>query len=67
MLIVGRHHLERVLRTYTAHYNERRPHRGLELMTPVLGLDPAPWPIEDTRVRTRRVLGGLIHEYELAA
>jgi transposase InsO family protein len=30
----GRHHLERVLRTYTSHYNRGRPHRGLDLDTP---------------------------------
>jgi hypothetical protein len=33
MLLLGRRHLERVLRAYAAHYNERRPHRGLELRT----------------------------------
>jgi hypothetical protein len=38
---------------YTTHYSERRPHRALELKTPVLGPDPAPWPTEDTAVRTR--------------
>jgi hypothetical protein len=34
MLVLGRRHLERVLRIYTAHYNEARPHRGLDLGTP---------------------------------
>ena len=34
LLIVGRRHLESVLRTYTAHYNRERPHRGLALLTP---------------------------------
>jgi putative transposase len=46
MLVLGRRHLERVLRTYAAHYNERRPHRGLELKTPDPQPDPAPWPAE---------------------
>ncbi|HZA40870.1 MAG TPA: hypothetical protein VFA00_09635 [Actinomycetota bacterium] len=27
MLVLGRRHLERVLRTYTAHYNDARSHR----------------------------------------
>jgi hypothetical protein len=31
MLVLGRRHLERVLRTYNPHYNEARPHRGLDL------------------------------------
>lgn len=34
MLVLGRRHLERVLRAYAAHYNERRPHQGLGLQTP---------------------------------
>jgi hypothetical protein len=29
ILVFGRRHLERVLHTSTAHYNARRPHRGL--------------------------------------
>jgi len=29
VLIIGRRHLETVLRIYTAHYNRERPHRGL--------------------------------------
>jgi hypothetical protein len=31
LLIVGRGHLEQVLRVYAAHYNTHRPHRALEL------------------------------------
>jgi len=34
LLIVGRRHLETVLRTYTAHYNRERPHCGLALLPP---------------------------------
>jgi putative transposase len=34
MLALGRRHLEWVLRTYAAHYNEARPHRGLDVKTP---------------------------------
>ena len=30
-LVLGRHHLEAVLRDYVRHYNEHRPHRGLRL------------------------------------
>jgi transposase InsO family protein len=67
MLVFGRRHLERVLRIYASHYNARRPHRGLDLKTPEPRLDPAPCPAEGARVRRRDVLGGLVHEYELAA
>jgi putative transposase len=65
-LVLGRRHLERVLRTYIAYYNRRRPHRGLDLKTPDPRPDPAPWPPEGVRVRTRDVLGGLIRDYDLA-
>jgi len=67
MLVFGRRHLERVLRTYISHYNARRPHRGLELKTPEPRLDPAPRLAQGARIRRRDVLGGLVHEYELAA
>ncbi len=66
MLLLGRRHLEQVLRTYAAHYNRARPHRGLDLRTHEPRLDPAPWP-DGAQVRMRKVLGGLVHEYELAA
>ena len=52
MLVLGRRHLERVLRAYAAHYNERRPHRGLALKTPEPRPGPARWPAEGARVRT---------------
>lgn len=34
-LILGRRHLEHVLRVYRRHYNEHRPHRALHLRAPV--------------------------------
>jgi putative transposase len=33
-LVIGRRHLEAVLRDYVRHYNEHRPHRGLQLGIP---------------------------------
>jgi putative transposase len=66
MLVLGCRHRQRVLTTYEAHYNQARPHRGLELKTPEPERDPA-LPAERVRVRRRDVLGGLIHKYELAA
>lgn len=67
ILVLSRRHLERVLRIYTAHYNEARPHRGLDLKTPETRLDPLPRPALGARVRKHDLLGGLIREYELAA
>ena len=68
MLIFSRRQLERVLSIYVLHYNERRPHRALDLRTP----DPSrlasthgqPTP---TAIRRCDLLGGLIHEYEATA
>ena len=67
MLLLGRRHAEQVLRAYAAHYNEARPHRGLDLRTPRRRPHPPPRPADGARVRRHDVLGGLIHEYELAA
>ena len=67
ILILGRTHLERVLRVYTEHYNEARPHRGLGLET-LGGAGPTEIrPSGPPSVHRRDLLGGLIHEYEVAA
>ena len=64
ILVVGRRHLEHVLRVYRRHYNEHRPHRALELLPPDGG-DPAPLNAAPCLHR-RDLLGGLIHGYEAA-
>jgi putative transposase len=64
ILILGRRHLEHVLRIYRRHYNDHRPHRALRLQPPD-GRDPTPLDATD-RVCRRDLLGGLIHEYEAA-
>jgi hypothetical protein len=66
-LVIGRRHLDRVLRIYVDHYNRARPHRGLELATPQPRQPPTGGGEPSTHVRRRDVLGGLIHEYEPAA
>jgi putative transposase len=69
ILIFGRRHLERVLAEYIAHYNEHRPHRSLDQRAPLtVGTNPVSIGDPDfTRLRRTDKLGGLIHEYELAA
>src|SRR5207249_11915225 len=69
MLIIGRRHLERVLHLYIGHYNTHRPHRGLKLSPPQPSRGPHPHApsLAQARVRRRDRLGGLIHEYSLAA
>jgi hypothetical protein len=50
---------------YEAHYNGRRPHRSRELRPP-----RPDHPVADLsreRIKRRRVLGGLLNEYERAA
>jgi transposase InsO family protein len=66
--IFGRRQLEHVLRVYVCHFNQQRPHRALELRPPDRrgGLDPPP-AARTPQVRRRDLLGGLLHEYELAA
>jgi putative transposase len=68
LLIVGRQHLERVLRVYVDHYNRHRPHRALGLRPPN---PPAPLILvsrdQHGRVHRRDLLGGLLHEYQRAA
>jgi hypothetical protein len=68
LLIVGRGHLEQVLRIYLDHYNRHRPHRALGLAPPgpSAGLTLVS---EDRRARVHRrdLLGGLLHEYRRAA
>jgi putative transposase len=68
LLIVGRGHLEQVLRVYVEHYNRHRPHRALQLEAPdrpagriVAGEE------QEGPVRRRDLLCGLLHEYWRAA
>ena len=68
LLIVGRGHLEQVLRIYVGHYNQHRPHRALGLEPP--NRHAAPSRVGDprrARVRRRDLLDGLVHEYQRAA
>ena len=69
LLIFSRRQLEHVLRVYTRHYNEHRPHHSLAFRPPeqadrtLTPLRAPPYP----QLNRRDLLGGLIHEYEHAA
>jgi len=68
LLIVNRRHLERVLRVFVDHYNSHRPHRSLNLKSP----DPTTQKLSlvlppPSDIERRDRLGGLIHDYRLAA
>ena len=72
-------HLERILRSYARHYNGHRPHQRILQMISALENTFPPLaaanhvsrhghlPHHPRRIRRRDRLGGLIHEYELAA
>ena len=66
IFVLSERHLESVLKAYLKHYNQERPHRGLDLRIPEggppIGIAGAAGPI----VRRDR-LGGLIHEYHRKA
>ena len=80
LLVVNEAHLERILRSYACHYNGHRPHQGLSQEIPAMertvpprgaGLAPDARPRHLRRysglIRRYDRLGGLIHQYELAA
>jgi transposase InsO family protein len=68
LLIIGRGHLEQVLRVYIEHYNAHRPHRALGLQPPDPAVEPA-LSFKDPLARVHRhdLLGGLVHQYRRAA
>jgi putative transposase len=63
LFIRSRRHLEQVLAVYIDHYNGARPHRGLDLQTPL----PTPPPSDRGQVVRSDRLGGLLHEYRRVA
>jgi putative transposase len=69
MLIFSEQHLRLVLAQYEAHYNRHRPHRARNLRPPDCDdiTIATATDLAVARTRRRRVLGGLIHEYERVA
>src|ERR1035437_3739314 len=63
LLVVSRRHLDQVLAEYVRHYNEARPHRGLQLSQPIARPATA---IGAEAITHRDVPGGIIHEYDRA-
>ncbi len=68
LLIVNEHHLRQVLTEYLQHYHTARPHRALGQLAPA---QADTWPpkinLAEYRIRRKQVLGGLTHEYQVAA
>jgi hypothetical protein len=65
LIVLGERHLDRVLREYATFFNAARPHQGIAQRIPV--------PTARRRQRTGisvvagPVLGGLHHDYQIAA
>jgi putative transposase len=67
MLITGPRHLRTVLDEYAAHYNRHRPHRARNMRPPDHITMAATTGLAVPGIHRRRLLGGLINEYEPAA
>jgi transposase InsO family protein len=75
LVVVNARHLERILRDYARHYNRHRPHQGISQEIPARTPSSSPMAVAPEQpphlhflhLRRRDRLGGLIHEYELAA
>jgi putative transposase len=68
LLIANRRHLRHVLREFVEHYNAHRPHRALGLAPPEPRPPAQPHATPPTgSIRRHDRLGGLIHEYTIAA
>lgn len=63
VMVLGRRHLEHLLRIYVRHYNEERPHRSLGLEPPGGSALVRAVSREPSEIGRRDRLGGLIHEY----
>jgi transposase InsO family protein len=67
MLILNHQHLARVLDVFVTHYNEHRPHRARSLGPPELRRASVAPAADERGVHRRDRLGGVVHEYVLAA
>jgi putative transposase len=69
LLIRNQPHLTQVLTVFVNHYNGHRPHRALGLQPPHprRPREELTTECDELRVQRRDRLGGLIHEYTLAA
>jgi len=57
-----------VLTEYLRHYNTARPHRALGQLAPAqAGTRPPEINLAEHQIRRKQVLGGLTHEYKIAA
>jgi hypothetical protein len=65
LLLYGERHARQVLEVYAGHFNEHRPHQGLDQQPP--NHDPTVAIPTDSPIKRRQILGGVINEYRRAA
>ena len=66
-IFVSEQHLRKTLAEYRVYYNEARPHQGIDGIPHELEEPRAPPRDGNTRLVGKAVLGGLHHDYRLAA
>ena len=67
LLVLNKRHLEGVLKVFVSHHNEHRPHRALSLAPSESRRSSVSSAAGEVHVHCRDRLGGVIHEYFLAA
>jgi hypothetical protein len=67
LLLMGEHHLARVVKAYVRYFNDARPHQGVGQRIPARAPAPLPPPLPEGSVISIPVLGGLHHDYRWAA
>ena len=69
-IFLSEDHLRRTSETFVSYYIERRPHQGIQGIAVLgAGVEPTglPPPAESNRLVAEPILGGLHHDYRLAA
>jgi hypothetical protein len=70
VLILNEAHLQKVLDEYRGFFNHARPHQGIGQRRPATSQSPplaASSALDQGTILARPVLGGLHHDYQLAA
>jgi hypothetical protein len=65
LIVLGERHLHRILREYVTFFNAARPHEGIQQLIP--SPTARPQYLRGVSVVSKPVLGGLHHDYQVAA